>query len=42
VWAKNLTNKKYYSIEYEEQGPAGFAASPADPRTVGAEFWFKY
>jgi iron complex outermembrane recepter protein len=42
LWVKNLTNKEYYSIEYEEQGPAGFAASPAAPRTVGAEFRFKF
>jgi len=42
LWAKNLTNKEYYSIEFEEQGPAGFAASPAAPRTVGAEFRFKF
>ncbi len=42
LWVKNLTNKGYYSIEYEEQGPAGFAASPAAPRTVGGEFRFKF
>jgi iron complex outermembrane recepter protein len=42
LWVKNLTNKEYYSIEYEEQGPAGFAASPAAPRTVGGEFRFKF
>jgi hypothetical protein len=28
--------------EHEEQGPAGFAASPAAPRTVGGEFRFKF
>ena len=42
LWVKNLTNKEYYSIEYEEQGPAGFAASPAAPRTFGGEFSFKF
>jgi iron complex outermembrane receptor protein len=42
LWAKNLTNKEYYSIEYEEQGPAGFAASPAAPRTFGGEFRFRF
>jgi iron complex outermembrane recepter protein len=42
LWVKNLTNKEYYSIEYEEQGPAGFAASPAAPRTFGGEFRFKF
>jgi len=42
LWARNLTNKKYYSIEFEEQGPAGFAASAAAPRTVGGEFRFKF
>jgi outer membrane receptor protein involved in Fe transport len=42
LWVKNLTNKEYYSIEYEEQGPAGFAASPAAPRTFGGEFRFRF
>jgi iron complex outermembrane recepter protein len=42
LWVKNLTNKEHYSIEYEEQGTAGFAASPAAPRTVGGEFRFKF
>jgi iron complex outermembrane recepter protein len=42
LWVKNLSNEEYYSIEYEEQGPAGFAASPAAPRTVGGEFRFKF
>jgi outer membrane receptor protein involved in Fe transport len=42
LWARNLTNKEYYSIEFEEQGPAGFAASPAAPRTVGAELSFEF
>jgi iron complex outermembrane recepter protein len=42
LWAKNLTNKEYYSTEYEEQGPAGFAASPAAPRTIGGEFRFRF
>lgn len=41
VWVKNLTNKEYYSVEYEEQGTGGFAASPAAPRTVGGEFRFR-
>jgi iron complex outermembrane receptor protein len=42
LWAKNLTNREYYSIEYEEQGTGGFAASPAAPRTVGGEIRFKF
>jgi iron complex outermembrane receptor protein len=42
LWVKNLTDKEYYNIEYEEQGPAGFAAAPAAPRTVGGEFRFKF
>jgi len=42
LWVKNLTNKEYYSVEYEEQGTGGFAASPAAPRTVGGEFRFKF
>jgi iron complex outermembrane receptor protein len=42
LWAKNLTHKEYYSIEYEEQGSGGFAASPAAPRTFGGEFRFKF
>jgi iron complex outermembrane receptor protein len=42
LWVKNLTNKEYYSLEYEEQGTGGFAASPAAPRTVGGEFRFKF
>ena len=42
LWAKNLTNREYYSVEYEEQGTGGFAASPAAPRTVGGEFRFKF
>jgi iron complex outermembrane receptor protein len=42
LWVKNLTNKEYYSIEYEEQGTGGFASSPAAPRTVGGEFRFKF
>jgi iron complex outermembrane recepter protein len=42
LWAKNLTNKEYYSVEYEELGTGGFAASPAAPRTVGGEFRFKF
>jgi iron complex outermembrane receptor protein len=42
LWAKNLTNKEYYSIEYEGQGPEGFSACPAAPRTLGGEFRFKF
>jgi iron complex outermembrane recepter protein len=42
LWVKNLTNKEYYSIEYEEQGTGGFAASPAAPRTVGGELRFRF
>jgi iron complex outermembrane recepter protein len=42
LWARNLTNKEYYSIEFEEQGPAGFAASAAAPRTIGGELRFKF
>jgi iron complex outermembrane receptor protein len=42
LWVKNLTNKEYYSVEYEEQGTGGFAASPASPRTFGGEFRFKF
>jgi iron complex outermembrane recepter protein len=41
LWVKNLTYKEYYSIEYEEQGPAGFAASAAAPRTIGGELRFR-
>jgi iron complex outermembrane recepter protein len=42
LWTRNLTNKEYYSIEYEGQGPAGFAAAAAAPRTVGGELRYRF
>ena len=42
IWAKNLTNEKYYSNVLTQTGPAGVLASPAEGRTWGVELGYTF
>ena len=42
VWAKNLTNEKYYSNVLTQTGPAGVLASPDKGRTWGVELGYEF
>ncbi len=42
IWAKNLTNEKYYGNVLSQTGPAGVLSSPAEGRTWGVEIGYRY
>lgn len=42
IWAKNLTNEKYYGNVLTQTGPAGVLASPEEGRTWGVEIGYRY
>lgn len=37
LWGNNLTNKRYYVAEIPQNGPVGYDAAVAEPRTYGIE-----
>ncbi|MBL8267086.1 TonB-dependent receptor [Steroidobacter sp.] len=42
VWAKNLTDEHYFGNVLAQTGPAGYLASPAEGRTWGVEFGYRF
>lgn len=42
LWAKNLTNEKYYGNVLTQTGPAGVLASPEEGRTWGVELGYEF